>query len=191
MKKIFLIIICAVFTVSFALAQPMTGKSCKCAGECSCGKPDKMKKCKCMGDCSCGKPKMTGKSDEKDMTAKHTMIMFNIFTPEQKDKAKNIRFEHQKNLVAIEAEIKTIKLDMMNLISAENPNEAAISKKIDELYQTKAKEKKENIKFFLTLKRMLTPEQSQKIKDKMHNRMKDKKEEDMKKMKEHGKGDPH
>lgn len=89
----------------------------------------------------------------------------NIMTDEQKEQAKKMRIEHQRKMIAFEAEIKTVRLDIMELMSNDNPDEKKISDKVDQLSAAMGKIKKEQLGMFIKMKKMLTPEQLKKIKE--------------------------
>lgn len=105
-------------------------------------------------------------SKHREKVEKYLIKMIQIMTPEQKEEFKKIKLEHDRNLIAIEAEVKNIQLDLKTLIISDIPDENLIYKKIDELALAKSKIEKEKVKLRIKTRKMLSPEQIDQLKEK-------------------------
>ena len=68
-------------------------------------------------------------------------------TDEQRTKLAKLKLDHMKVQAPIKAKMKTIKVDLALLVTADKPDSAAINKKIDELTKLKNAKMKEKYKY--------------------------------------------
>jgi len=80
-------------------------------------------------------------------------------TDEQRKAFDGILLEHRKNLIDLRANVEKAELEMEPLMSADQPNEAAILAQIDKVAQARAELEKGNARFLLAIRNKLTPEQ--------------------------------
>jgi Spy/CpxP family protein refolding chaperone len=80
-------------------------------------------------------------------------------TDEQRNKLAKIKLEHMKVQAPVKAKIKTIKVDLALLVTADKPDTAAINKKIDELTKLKNAKMKEKYKYIAAKRKVLNNEQ--------------------------------
>lgn len=180
MKKVLMIAVCLLVIASVGvLAQQHEGKMnmqmCKKMNKgmdmqgCKGG----MENCKmgmnCKGCKGCGNNGM--------MMA---MPFMNIMTDAQKAEMKKMHIDHQKEMIALGAELKTIKLDIMSIMDSENIDEKTLNSKIDQASAVTAKIEKAQVGMMIKMKKMLTPEQVKKIKE-MKNEHMNKTKKEMKK----------
>ncbi len=92
-------------------------------------------------------------------------------TPEQLQKLDEIRFNSQKETIQHRSALQISRLELQRLISAENPDRAAIDKKIQETAQEEAALMRTSINARLNERGVLTAEQRTKLKQFMENRM--------------------
>lgn len=80
-------------------------------------------------------------------------------TDEQRDKLAKIKLDHMKVQAPLKAEMKTIKVDLALLVTADKPDSAAINKKIDELTRLKNAKMKEKYKYLAAKRKVLNNKQ--------------------------------
>lgn len=97
--------------------------------------------------------------------------ILNILTDEQKTAIKKMNMEHQRQMIVLEAEIKTLRLDIKELMDSDNPDEKKINDKIDQMSVVLGKIEKAKIGMFIKMKKTLTPEQIKKMKELKKERM--------------------
>ena len=92
-------------------------------------------------------------------------------TPEQLQKLEDVRFNAQKESIQHRSALQISRLELQRLMSAENPDRAAIDKKIQETSQEEAALMRSSINARLNARGVLTAEQRTKLKEIMQNRM--------------------
>ena len=80
-------------------------------------------------------------------------------TDEQRAKLAKIKLDHMKVQAPIKAKMKTVKVDLALLVTANKPDTAAINKKIDELTKLKNAKLKEKYKYIAAKRKVLNDEQ--------------------------------
>lgn len=92
-------------------------------------------------------------------------------TPEQRQKLDDIRFTSEKEAIQHRAALQIHHLDLSRLIGSENPDRAAIDKKIQEVAQEEAALMRSSINARLNARGVLTVEQRTKLTQFMQNQM--------------------
>ncbi|MBN2356798.1 Spy/CpxP family protein refolding chaperone [candidate division KSB1 bacterium] len=80
-------------------------------------------------------------------------------TDEQKDTMREMRLKHQKEMIPLQAELKSKNLDLKSAIQADKPDMAKINALVDQVSRIKADIQKKNIAFRLDMRDQLTEEQ--------------------------------
>ena len=80
-------------------------------------------------------------------------------TDEQRTKLAKIKLDHMKVQAPIKTKMKTIKMDLALLVTADKPDTAAINKKIDELTKLKNAKMKEKYRYITAKRKVLNAEQ--------------------------------
>ena len=80
-------------------------------------------------------------------------------TDDQRTKLAKIKLDHMKVQSPIKAKIKTAKVDLALLVTADKPDTASINKKIDELTKFKNSKMKEKYKYISAKRKVLNNEQ--------------------------------
>ena len=80
-------------------------------------------------------------------------------TDDQRAKLAKLKLDHMKVQAPVKAKIKTIKVDLALLVTADKPDMAAINKKTDELTRLKNSKLKEKYKYIAAKRKLLTDEQ--------------------------------
>ncbi len=80
-------------------------------------------------------------------------------TDEQRTKLAKLKLDHMKVQAPIKAKMKTIKVDLALLVTADKPDSAAINKKIDELTKLKNAKMKQKYKYVAAKRKVLNDEQ--------------------------------
>jgi Spy/CpxP family protein refolding chaperone len=126
------------------------------------GECEGMQAGKCSGDECAGMCQEMGGCEEKFFLccAKELEL-----TDEQVMKLKNIQFEQQKNCIRSNADLKILELELGNLLLQNEPDRAAIDKKITAMGELKTKMKRNEIYSRLDAKMVLTKEQLEKYKN--------------------------
>jgi Spy/CpxP family protein refolding chaperone len=68
------------------------------------------------------------------------------------------------------ADVQVKRIELRDLLTADNPDRAAIDSKLEEISAVRLASAKARVDYFLSMKDALTPEQRQKLKDMMMNR---------------------
>ena len=92
-------------------------------------------------------------------------------TAEQRQKLSDIRFNEEKESIQHRAALEIQRLELSRLTEAENPDRAAIDKKIQEVTQEEAALMRASINARLNTRAVLTAEQRAKLEQFMHTRM--------------------
>lgn len=85
-------------------------------------------------------------------------------TDDQKHKMDDIFQQHRLNLIDLDASLEKQEVLMQPLISADQPNEAAVLAQIDKIAQARADLEKADARMLFDIRKILTPEQWQKLK---------------------------
>jgi Spy/CpxP family protein refolding chaperone len=80
-------------------------------------------------------------------------------TEEQKKDVDKIRLDMEKQQIAQKAKNETMRLDLQQLFKAENPDQSAIEKKINEIANLEAQMHMIRIDSWFAVNKLLTPEQ--------------------------------
>ncbi len=86
-------------------------------------------------------------------------------TDEQKKEMEKMRFDMAKQAIDRQAKIKTARVEILQLFRADNPDKAAIEKKINEVSQLQTQGKIAHLNHWFAVNKMLTPEQQKIWKD--------------------------
>ena len=87
------------------------------------------------------------------------MCWRDTLTDDQRAKLAKLKLDHMKVQAPVKAKIKTIKVDLALLLTADKPDMAAINKKADELTRLKNSKLKEKYKYIAAKRKLLTDEQ--------------------------------
>lgn len=85
-------------------------------------------------------------------------------TADQEKKMDDILQQHRLSLVDLRASLEKQELTLEPLVSADQPEEARILAQIDKVAQARAELEKANARMLLDIRRVLTPDQWQKLK---------------------------
>ena len=88
-------------------------------------------------------------------------------TKEQSDKIADLRDRQARRAIDLRAQIQTAQLDLRKLMRADTPDKAAIGRQIDKLSGLRAELQKSRIGTMLDVRAILTPEQREKMRDRM------------------------
>jgi Spy/CpxP family protein refolding chaperone len=88
-------------------------------------------------------------------------------TDAQKTELKGLRAEMEKAMVKSQADIKTARIDLRQLVLAEKPDRGAIEKKIKEISAFQHEAKMTLVNHLFSVNAKLTPEQQKKFRDHM------------------------
>lgn len=80
-------------------------------------------------------------------------------TDEQRNKLAKIKLDHMKVQAPVKAKMKTVKVDLALLVTADKPDTAAINKKIDELTKLKNAKMKEKYRYIAAKRKILNNDQ--------------------------------
>jgi len=86
-------------------------------------------------------------------------------TDEQIDKLKSIKLEHEKAAIKTESELKLKRLELRELMQAEEPDESAVKVKIEEIGELKTQLAMNKIDGGLEARKVLTEKQLKKLKE--------------------------
>jgi Spy/CpxP family protein refolding chaperone len=84
-------------------------------------------------------------------------------TAEQADKIRQQTFDFRKGQIRNRADLQVKRLELGDLLAAENPDRAAIDKKLEEISAVQLAQRKAAVDYRLTMHGALTPEQRQKL----------------------------
>ncbi len=99
-------------------------------------------------------------------------------TAQQQQTLKNRFFASEKDEIALEAKIKTARLELKQLMDADSPDESAVYRKVDEMGKLRTEMQKLHTGNRLAVKAMLTTEQEQKLKELRREHRQDLREHD-------------
>ncbi len=90
---------------------------------------------------------------------------------DQRSQIEKLRTEFQKQQIGQRAKVQTARLELQQLMRAENPDKAAIEKKINEASQFGAQLQVARVNHMLSVRKLLTPEQQKMIREGIRERM--------------------
>ena len=157
-RKILLII---AMVLTFGLIQSVSFADC---GSRECGKKD----CKYKPS-ECGKKDCKDKPLDKKVLKKLHMI-FNHqdelgISDDQLAKIKELKIALKKDLIQKEADIDLVKVDVRSALYEDEINLAAVNKLIDQKYEAKKSKSKQVVSTLAQLKKILTKDQMDKLKN--------------------------
>lgn len=88
---------------------------------------------------------------------------------QQAEQIKALKYKTKKSMIAKDAEIESLALDIMDALSKDNVDVAAVNKIIDKKYEAKKQKAKELVNACVTLRATLTDEQRKKLKERYHS----------------------
>jgi Spy/CpxP family protein refolding chaperone len=91
---------------------------------------------------------------------------------EQMQQIKDLKIGLKKDMIAAEADIDVIKIDIQSLLYTDTIDVDAINKLIDQKYETKKAKSKKTVAAYATLKKILTKDQLDKMEDIYHEKKK-------------------
>ena len=80
-------------------------------------------------------------------------------TPDQQTQISQLKSDHQKATVSLQATLQTRQIELRGLMRAAQPDQNAINAKIDEINAARSELQKEMTSFRLSVRALLTPEQ--------------------------------
>lgn len=83
---------------------------------------------------------------------------------EQKQRLEKLQMEMEKENIKVQAELRIKRLELKSLLDEENPNRKEIDKKVQEIGGLHTQLLKNKVYSILELKKVLTPEQEEKLK---------------------------
>lgn len=109
-----------------------------------------------------------GPGQEKDLPP---MLLKKLgLTEEQKEKVQSIRSAAEKEKIKVHAELQIKQIDLQEELEKKNVSEKKVDKLIDEIAQLNKKMLESRIKTMLALKKVLTPQQQEKLKNFMDSK---------------------
>lgn len=91
-------------------------------------------------------------------------------TPEQQRKLEDLRYQQRKEAADLRRDMELKRLDLQRELDRDTPNTAAVDRLLDEQGALRTKLGKAKIHHMLDMKKILTPEQWSKVKDRMQAR---------------------
>lgn len=88
----------------------------------------------------------------------------------QKDGIDTLLFDSAKRAIQLEADLKSLRLDMVEQMKSENPDRAALEGKIDEIGTVQSNLARLRLDAFFQLREILTPEQRSLLRETLKNR---------------------
>ena len=85
-------------------------------------------------------------------------------TDEQRKAMDGIMLQHREKLIDLKASLEKAELEMEPLMSADEPNDAAITAQIDKVVQARGDLERANARFLLAIRDKLTPDQWKQVK---------------------------
>ena len=97
---------------------------------------------------------------------------------EQKEQIRQLRMDNKKNSIKTNAKLKVAKLELRELVAADEPDKKKIDAKISVIGQLQEERMAQQINTTLAVKEVLTPEQREKTKELRHSQGKKRKRGD-------------
>ncbi len=91
--------------------------------------------------------------------ASHKVMGKLNLTEAQKKDVDKIRFDSEKQAIAQRAKLATARLDLRQLLKADNPDKAAIEKKLNEIADLRVQQHMIRLDAWFSINKLLTPEQ--------------------------------
>ena len=91
-------------------------------------------------------------------------------TDEQSSRLRQIVLDTEKNSIKTRADMQVRRIELRELMRADNPDRDAVMKKLDEISALRSQMMKQHVEAFLSAKSVLTPEQQKKIRTFIENR---------------------
>lgn len=104
-----------------------------------------------------------------DMMGPRLMERLNL-SDDQKNQIEKLRTDFQKQQIAQRAKVQTAAVELRQLLRAENPDKAAIEKKIQEVAQLRAQLQTARVNHMLNVRKVLTPEQQKMVREAVKER---------------------
>jgi Spy/CpxP family protein refolding chaperone len=100
-------------------------------------------------------------SDEDTPQAPHAKPLIGRLNlnDQQKKQVEQLRFDMQKQLIGVRGKLETARLELRELLSADNPDKAAIEKKMNEIAQIRVQKESVRLDHWFQVSKLLTPEQ--------------------------------
>jgi Spy/CpxP family protein refolding chaperone len=92
-------------------------------------------------------------------------------TDEQRDRMRGLRTAHQKEMIRMGADARIAKMELAEALRQPNPRPEDVKAKVAAVNAARGQMLEKTVNFRLEMKKVLTPEQREKIKDLMMNRM--------------------
>ncbi|MGH2569310.1 MAG: Spy/CpxP family protein refolding chaperone [Bacteroidota bacterium] len=109
---------------------------------------------------------------EQDMPRYGMMDRLNL-SDDQRNQIEKLRTDFQKQQIPQRGKVETAQIELRELLRAENPDKAAIEKKINELAQLRAQLSVARVNQMFAVRNVLTPEQQKMIRDGMRERFRE------------------
>lgn len=106
-----------------------------------------------------------------EMMGPRLMERLNL-SDEQKNQIEKLRTDFQKQQIGQRAKVQTAAVELRQLLRAENPDKAAIEKKINEMAQLRAQLQISRVHQMLNVRKVLTPEQQKMVREAVKERVK-------------------
>ena len=155
------ILLTIAMVLTFGLIQSVSFADC---GSRECGKKD----CKHRSS-ECGKKDCKDKPLGKKVLKKLHMIFEHQeelgISDDQLAQIKELKIALKKDLIKKEADIELVKVDIRSALYEDEINLAAVNKLIDQKYETKTSKSKKVVSTLAELKKILTKDQIDKLKD--------------------------
>ncbi|MEW6201892.1 MAG: periplasmic heavy metal sensor [bacterium] len=97
-------------------------------------------------------------------------------TDSQQDKLHDLLMQHQKSQITLRAKIEVAELELQDLLEQDDPNIKEVDKKIEEIGKLRIEDGKANIHLVFDAKKILKPEQVEKVKSLMSERVRERRE---------------
>lgn len=120
-----------------------------------------------------------------EMMGQRLMERLNL-SDDQKNHIEKLRTDFQKQQIGQRAKVQTAAVELRQLLRAENPDKAAIEKKINEVSQLRAQLQTARVHHMLNVRKVLTPEQQKMVREAVKGRVKGRLMERRQRMRELG-----
>ena len=102
---------------------------------------------------------MTKRPQQMPMLNRAEMLKQLKLTDDQKSQIQKLRFDMMQKQIDLRAQLAHSRLDYEQLASADNPDQDAISSKIDQIDKAKVAMQKNKLAFWFDVNKVLTPDQ--------------------------------
>jgi Spy/CpxP family protein refolding chaperone len=114
-----------------------------------------------------GKHECCMNRNDEQMPRHGEMMEMLKLTDQQKGQMEKLRTDLQKKQVTVQGKIAVLRIELKELFQAENPDRAAIEKKMKEVSDLQHQEKLNGLDHLFAVKAILTPEQAKMWKEHM------------------------